>query len=154
MLGPGGPFELEDIVLAGVPLKSFARAPRTIVDMFQAAKAHADLDHIVFEDERLTFADVRAQALAVARRLKSDYGVGRGDRVAIGMRNFPEFVVGFWSGAVLGAIVVPLNAWWTGPELQYALQDCGAKVVFADPERVERLHAVGLPGADRRRARR
>ena len=143
LLGPGGPFELEDIVLSGVPLKSFARAPRTIVDMFQAAKAHADLDHIVFEDERLTFADVRAQALAVASRLKSDYGVGRGDRVAIGMRNFPEFVVGFWSGAVLGAIVVPLNAWWTGPELQYALQDCAAKVVFADPERVERLQAVG-----------
>jgi long-chain acyl-CoA synthetase len=142
LLGPGGPFELEDIVLEGVPLKSFLRAPRTIVDMFQSAKAHADLEHIVFEDERLTFADVRRQALAVARRLQSDYGVGRGDRVAIGMRNFPEFVAGFWSAAVLGAIVVPLNAWWTGPELHYALQDCEAKVVFADSERVERLQSV------------
>ncbi len=142
LLGPGGPFELEDIELDGAPLKSFRRAPRTIVDMFQAAKAHADLDHIVFEEERLTFADVRRRALAVALRLKAEYGVGRGDRVAIGMRNFPEFVVGFWSGAVLGAIVVPLNAWWTGPELQYALQDCGARVVFADPERVERLQSV------------
>ncbi len=143
LLGPGAPFELEDIVLDGVPLKSFLRAPRTIVDMFQAAKAHADLDHIVFEEERLTFADVRGQALAVAARLKADYGVGVGDRVAIGMRNFPEFVAGFWSAAVLGAIVVPLNAWWTGPELQYALADCGAKVVFADGERVERLQSVG-----------
>jgi acyl-CoA synthetase (AMP-forming)/AMP-acid ligase II len=143
LLGPGGPFELEDIVLDGVPLKSFARAPRTIVDMFQAARAHADLDHIVFEDERLTFADVRRQALAVAQHLASGYGVGCGDRVAIGMRNFPEFVVGFWSGAVLGAIIVPLNAWWTGPELQYALADCGAKVVFADAERLERLESVG-----------
>ena len=147
LLGPGGPFELEDIVLDGVPLKSFLRAPRTIVDMFQAAKAHADLEHIVFEEERLTFAEVRGQALAVAARLRTDYGVERGDRVAIGMRNFPEFVTGFWSAAVLGAIVVPLNAWWTGPELQYALQDCGAKVVFADSERVERLLSVssGVP---------
>jgi acyl-CoA synthetase (AMP-forming)/AMP-acid ligase II len=59
------------------------------------------------------------------------------------MRNFPEFVMGFWSGAVLGAIIVPLNAWWTGPELQYALADCGAKVVFADAERVERLQSAG-----------
>ncbi len=142
LLGPGGPFELEDIELDGVSLKSFRRAPRTIVDMFQAAKAHAGLDHIVFEDERLTFADVRRQALAVGLRLKSDYGVGPGDRVAIGMRNFPEFVVGFWSAAVLGAIVVPLNAWWTGPELHYALEDCGAKVLFADGERVERLQSV------------
>ncbi|HEX4016860.1 MAG TPA: class I adenylate-forming enzyme family protein [Frankiaceae bacterium] len=142
LLGPGGPFELEDIVLEGVPLKSFARAPRTIVDMFQGAKAHADLDHIVFEDERLTFADVRRKALGVAQHLKTEYGVGPGDRVAIAMRNFPEFVCGFWSAAVLGAIVVPLNAWWTGPELQYALVDCGARVVFADPERVERLQSV------------
>ncbi len=145
LVGPGGPFELEDIDLSGVALKSFRRGPRTIVDMFQAAKAHADLDHIVFEDERLTFADVRRQALAVAQRLTSDFGVGRGDRVAIGMRNFPEFVTGFWGAAVLGAIVVPLNAWWTGPELQYALEDCGAKVVFADAERVERLQSVNSP---------
>jgi long-chain acyl-CoA synthetase len=142
LLGPGGPFELEDVVVDGVALKSFLRAPRTIVDMFQAAKSHADLDHIVFEDERLTFADVRRQSLAVAMGLRSDYGVGRGDRVAIGMRNFPEFVAAFWSAAVLGAIVVPLNAWWTGSELQYALADCGAKVVFADSERVERLQSV------------
>jgi long-chain acyl-CoA synthetase len=142
LLGPGGPFELEDIELDGVELKSFRRAPRTIVDMFQGAKAHALLEHVVFEDERLTFADVRRQALSLASRLRSDYGVGRGDRVAIGMRNFPEFVTGFWSAAVLGAIVVPLNAWWTGPELQYALEDCGAKVLFADAERVERLQAV------------
>ena len=143
LLGPGGPFELEDIELEGIPLKSFVRAPRSIVDAFQAAQAHAALDHIVFEDERLTFADVRRQSLAVARRLKEDFGVGVGDRVAIAMRNFPEFVTGFWSAAVLGAIVVPLNAWWTGQELQYALDDSAAKVVFADVERVERLQAVG-----------
>ncbi len=142
LLAPGGPFELEDVVLEGVPLKSFVRAPRTIVDAFQAARAHAALDHIVFENERLTFADVRRQALAVARRLKEDFDVGVGDRVAIAMRNFPEFIIGFWSGAVLGAVVVPLNAWWTGPELQYALDDSAAKVVFADAERVERLQSV------------
>src|SRR5438477_9498035 len=94
LLGPGGPFELEDIVLDGIALKSFLRAPRTIVDMFQSAKAHASLDHIVFEQERLTFADVRRQALAVATQLRSEYGVAPGDRVAIGMRNFPEFVAG------------------------------------------------------------
>lgn len=145
LVGPGGPFEVQEVVLDGIPLRSFVRAPRTIVDAFQMAKAHADLTHLVLEDERLTFAQVRAQALAIAGRLRSDFGVSRGDRVAIAMRNLPEFVVGFWSAAVLGAIVVPLNAWWTGPELLYAIQDCGAKVVFADPERAERLLAVGCP---------
>jgi long-chain acyl-CoA synthetase len=145
LVGPGAPFEVREVVLDGIPVRSFVRAPASIVDAFQIAKAHADLTHLVLEDERLTFAQVRAQALAIARRLRADFGVGRGDRVAIAMRNLPEFVVGFWSAAVLGAIVVPLNAWWTGPELLYAIEDCGAKVVFADPERTERLRAAGCP---------
>ena len=142
LLGPGAPFEVEDVVVGGIALKSFVRAPRTLVDIFQLAKAHADLVHLVFEEERFTFSDVRRQSLAVAQRLKSDFGVVRGDRVAIAMRNFPEFFSSFWSAAALGAIVVPLNAWWTGAELQYALDDCAATVVFADAERVERLQSV------------
>ncbi len=142
LLGPGGPFEVEDVVVGGVPLKSYVRGPATIIDAFQLTKTHADLVHLVFEEERLTFSEVRRQSLAVARRLRSDFGVVPGDRVAIAMRNFPEFFVGFWSAAVLGAIVVPLNAWWTGEELAYALKDCGAAVVFADAERVARLRSV------------
>jgi long-chain acyl-CoA synthetase len=142
LLGPGRPFEVEDVVIDGVPLKSYVRGPATVIDAFQLTKIHAELVHLVFEEERHTFSDVRRQSLAVARRLRSDFGVGPGDRVAIAMRNFPEFFVGFWSAAVLGAIVVPLNAWWTGPELAYALKDCGANVVFADVERVDRLTSV------------
>jgi acyl-CoA synthetase (AMP-forming)/AMP-acid ligase II len=109
------------------------------VECFQLAKAHASRDHLVFEDTRLTFADVRRQALSIARRLKSDCGVRQGDRAAIAMRNFPEFVISFWAAAAVGAIPVLLNAWWTGPELRYALADADARVVFADPERIERL---------------
>ena len=139
LIGPGGPFEVEDIVVDGVPVRSFVRAPATIVDCFQHAKAHAGREHLVFEDTRLTFADVRRQALSVARRLRSDFGVGPGDRVAIAMRNFPELVASFWAAAAAGAIPVLLNAWWTGPELRYALADAGARVAFADPERIERL---------------
>jgi acyl-CoA synthetase (AMP-forming)/AMP-acid ligase II len=59
------------------------------------------------------------------------------------MRNFPEFVIGFWAGVALGSIVVPLNAWWTGSELAYALADAGVRVVLADEERLERLASVG-----------
>jgi len=61
------------------------------------------------------------------------------DRVAIATRNHPEFAIAFWSCQVLGATVVPLNAWWTGPELAYGLQDSGAVVLVADDERAERL---------------
>jgi acyl-CoA synthetase (AMP-forming)/AMP-acid ligase II len=121
LIGPGGPFEVEEVVLDGVPLRVYVRAPRTILDTFAMGAAHADLVHLVHDDERLTFADVRAQASALAEQLRTSFGVRQGDRVAIAMRNLPEFVIGFWGAALLGAIVVPLNSWWTGAELHYAL---------------------------------
>jgi long-chain acyl-CoA synthetase len=143
LLGPGGPFEVEDIELDGVAVRSFVRAPATIIDCFQQAKTRDSQVHLVFEESRLTFGEVRRQALAIAQRLRSDFGVGIGDRVAIAMRNYPEFVVSFWASATAGAIPVLLNAWWTGPELRHALADAEAKVVIADAERVSRLAAAG-----------
>ena len=55
------------------------------------------------------------------------------------MRNYPEWALAFWAAAAVGAVVVPLNAWWTGPELAYGLIDSGSVVLFADRERLERL---------------
>ena len=145
LIGPGGPFEMHDIVLDGVPLRDFVRAPRTILDTFDMGVAHATLTHLVYEGERLTFAEVRARSLALARELQQSFGVRPGDRVAIAMRNLPEFVVSFWGAALVGAIVVPLNSWWPGPELAFALQDASAVVAFVDEERRDRVLAGGPP---------
>ena len=139
LIGPGGPFEVEHVVVDGVPLRSFIRAPRTIVDVFRMSRTHEDRVHLVFEAERLTFRDVRRQAMSLARELGDRYQVSQGDRVALAMRNFPEFIIGFWAAALLGAIVVPLNGWWTRSELVYAVDDAAARVVIADEERLERL---------------
>jgi len=136
LIGPGAPFEVEPLVLDGVPLRIFTRAPPTIIDVFRMSLAHEQHDHLVFDDERLTFADVRRTALALAGELSTGLGVRKGDRVAIAMRNYPEFVASFWGAALLGAIVVPLNSWWTGPELAYALADAGVRVAFVDDERL------------------
>ena len=143
LIGPGGPFEVETVIVDGVPVRSFVRAPGTIIDCFRASRRHEDLVHIVFEEERHTFRDVRQDALSLAREFRDTLGVGPGDRVALAMRNLPEFVTGFWAAAVLGAIVVPLNAWWTGPELSFAIDDCGARVVIADEERLQRITGEG-----------
>ena len=145
LIGPGAPFEVEAVVLDGVPLRDFVRAPRTIVDLFHMGAAHEALVNVVLDDERLTFADVRRRSRSLARALQSTFGVRPGDRVAIAMRNLPEFVVSFWGAALTGAIVVPLNSWWTGGELTYALRNAGVSVVFADDERVERIVADGRP---------
>jgi acyl-CoA synthetase (AMP-forming)/AMP-acid ligase II len=138
-VGPQAPFEVEEVTVGGVTVRSFVRGPATIMDAFQMTRAHSDKVHLVFRDQRLTFADVRAQSLSLARHLRRDFQITRGDRVALAMRNLPELVLAFWGAAALGAIVVPLNAWWTGPELRYAVENAGAKVVFADAERVQRL---------------
>jgi acyl-CoA synthetase (AMP-forming)/AMP-acid ligase II len=145
LIGPGGPFEVEAVVVDGIPLRDFARAPRTIVDVFHMGTVHEALVHLVYEDERLTFGDVRRQARCVARELHGGFGVRPGDRVAIAMRNLPEYVVAFWATALVGAVIVPLNSWWAGGELVYAIRDAGAKVMFSDAERLERVRGEGPP---------
>jgi long-chain acyl-CoA synthetase len=143
MLGPGAPFEVTQRDCEGVPLRCFVNAPRTLVDVYRAAAGHDPNECLVYENERLTFGDVRRQAAALALRLREDHDVRPGDRVAVAMRNLPEFVSIMWAAALLGAILVPLNAWWRGPELERALDEADAKVVFADVERSERLASVG-----------
>ncbi|MFD1813551.1 class I adenylate-forming enzyme family protein [Rhodococcus gannanensis] len=149
LVGPGAPFEVVDRECAGVPLRCFANAPRTLVDVYRAAAAHDARDCLVHENERLTFGEVRREAAVVAMHLRRDHGVGPGDRVAVAMRNLPEFVPIMWATALLGAILVPLNAWWRGPELERALEEAEATVVFVDDERLQRLTGVGARGGSR-----
>ena len=108
--------------------------------------AHADLVHLVHDDERITFADVRGSARSPSpSSCTRPSGCNDGDRVAIAMRNLPEFVIGFWGAALLGAIVVPLNSWWTGAELGYALENAAARVAFLDDDRLARVIEHGRP---------
>ena len=101
--------------------------------------AHGITPFLVYEDERTTFSEHYRIACTLAHRLQSDFGVEQGDRVAIIMRNLPEWVMAFWGATLAGAIVVPLNAWWSGEELRYGLEDSGSKVAFVDTERVNRI---------------
>ncbi len=143
LIGPGGPFEVASVEVDGIALRSFVRAPRTIIDCFRAGRVHEDRVQLVFEGERYTFAEVRQRSLSLAGALRYGYGVGPGDRVALALRNYPEFVVGFWGAALLGAVVVPVNAWWAPEELAYAAEDSGAGVVIADEERLQGLAGAG-----------
>ena len=77
----------------------------------------------------------------MAQRLIDD-GVAKGDRVAIASRNLPQWVIAFWGTVLTGAVVVPINAWWTPEELQYGLSDSGTSVLFVDEERLERVRAT------------
>ena len=133
---------------AGVEYRIFRNLPASLRDLYdQARKDHGEKDFLVYEDARLTYAEAWDRAAAISHQLVHRYGVGKGDRVAIGMRNCPEWVIAFMAITSCGAISVSLNGWWSGEELEYGLRDSGAKVVFLDEPRHERL-AGRLPALD------
>ncbi len=137
-----GPFATTEIVVRGVPMRVFAAAPPTLRVLWQLAAAHADKTYIVYEDERLTYAEVQASVRSFAHYLQHTCGVGHGDRVAIAMRNYPEWVISYWATVSIGAAVVGMNVWWTSVEMEYALTDSRPKVLVADDERLERVMPV------------
>ncbi|MBX3511387.1 MAG: acyl--CoA ligase [Hyphomonadaceae bacterium] len=135
---PGTLLELGEAEVRGVRMKVWKAAPPTLNVIFALSAAFAARDHLVHESERATIGQTRAAAAALAQRLIAD-GVKPGDRIAIVMRNLPEWPVAFWAGVLAGAVVTPLNAWWTGPELEYGLQNSGSSVLVVDNERYERV---------------
>ena len=138
---PGQRFELEVVDINGAPTKVFKNAPPNLKVIFDTARSRGDATFLVYEDERWSFEQVIQHVDALGALLVDTYGVKKGDRVAIAMRNYPEWVVSFAAILSVGAISVSFNAWWTEDEMDYALEDCGATVLIADTERVERSAA-------------
>ena len=134
----GAPFEMETRTIRGLPVRTWKNAPPTLREIFVAGRAHGDKTFLVYDEERATYESFSRAALAVAAELVAR-GVRKGDRVAIAMRNLPEWPAAFFGASLVGAIVTPLNAWWTAPELEYGLSDSGAKVLFVDAERLSRI---------------
>jgi long-chain acyl-CoA synthetase len=147
LTGPGAPFELAEAWVAGRVVRVFRNAPTSLRALFAGARARGDATFLVHEDERRSFADVMAEVDALAASLAHALCVRPGDRVAIAMRNYPEWITAFAAITSIGAIAVCLNAWWTGDELAYGLEDSGARVLVADRERLERaVPALGRLG--------
>jgi long-chain acyl-CoA synthetase len=139
LTAPGEMFETEEAEIRGVTTTVWKHCPPTLVDVLTASRGYGDATFLVYEDERTTFDEHFRAAAHLARQLRDRFGVEKGDRVAIAMRNFPEWSIAFWGAAAAGAVVVPLNAWWTGEELHYGLADSGSTVLVCDQERAERI---------------
>jgi len=139
LIAPGQPFEVAEEVIDGIPTKVWKNCIPSLRSILELSQVHGEATFLVYEDERMTFAEHFAAVQAFAHVLAGRYGVKKGDRVAIAMRNYPEWVVAFWAAAALGAVIVPLNAWWTAPELAYGLEDSGTSVAVLDGERLSRL---------------
>ena len=136
----GEPYELTDGKVFGRPCRVFKNGPKTLRELFE--QNISDETFIVFENERLSYRESYELAARVANMMISEYGVKAGDRVAISMRNFPEWIIAFCATTAIGGIAVAMNSLWNPEEMAYGLKDSGATILFADQERIDRIKQI------------
>ncbi|MDG2249756.1 MAG: class I adenylate-forming enzyme family protein [Gammaproteobacteria bacterium] len=117
----------------------FSKAPNNLGKLYELGLKEADETFLVYQDERYSFAETLNMAQRFARALKENYDISHGDRVAICARNSPEWCLAYMAISILGAIIVPMNSWWKGTELEYGLRDSGSKLAILDQARFEQL---------------
>ncbi len=140
LAGTGSPVELEDAVIFGVPMKVYKNAPPTIPSILDAAATQfGERTYLVYENERVTFRALHLASRTLAHHLQDKLGIQKGDRVAVIMRNYPEWPLGFYAALSLSAIATPMNSWWTAEELEYGLSFAGVKAAIMDAQIYERI---------------
>ncbi len=145
VVGDGKMFQLGTIDKFGTTLPIISNAPPSLPFYFaHFCSVHGGLDFLVDGEERLTFAQTYAAAEAVARALVGGFGLAKGDRVGIAMRNAPAWVVTYMGVLMAGGVATLLNGWWQGPELAAGVKDAGCTIVLADAPRAGRLDGCGI----------
>ncbi len=139
---PGQPFEMGEWTVRGVPMRVHTTGPLTLRDIALASTGAADRPFLICRDERWSYAEQARIIAGLARRLAGEYGLRKGGRVAVCMRNYPEWTLVVRAAQVTGLVLVPLNAWWTVAELRYALADALVSLAVADAERAALGHVV------------
>ncbi|KQM86470.1 fatty acid--CoA ligase [Sphingomonas sp. Leaf23] len=138
LTAPGQPFEMDSALIDGIETRVWKNAPANLTQLIALSRTHGDRLATIHEDQRVTY-DAQYRAIATLAAELGAMGVGKGDRVALAMRNMPEWPVAFFAIVATGAICVPLNAWWSPQELAYGVNDSGARVLIVDRQRHDRL---------------
>lgn len=143
--GPGGPIQVGSVERFGRQLPFITNAPTNLADyVAYFAMQHGDATFLVEGDERLSFKQVYMAARQVAAGLIDGFGVERGDRVGLAMRNANAWCVAYIGILLAGGCATLLNGWWQGGELAAGIEDSEAKLVIADPQRAARLAEPGV----------
>ena len=136
LTAPGQPFAFETVELGGISYRNYTQMPANLGAYCQMMQGHGDKTCMVYRDERYSFAEAWAHSVAFGAALVERYRLTKGDRVAILSRNNPQWMMAFIGATAVGAVAVPMNAWWTTEELDYGFADSGATVVVVDREQV------------------
>jgi long-chain acyl-CoA synthetase len=139
VVAPGAPFELIDCPRTGIGSKQYRNAPKNIVELFAPAKEYGKKEFVLYDGEHWSFEKILQQAASIGLQLLEKHGVRKGTRVAIAMRNYPEWMTAFIGITCVGAVVVPLNSWGTTLDLEHGLTDSNSKFLFCDPPRYDMM---------------
>src|SRR3989440_1673425 len=140
-------------------MRPASRTTSSKMDLSQLIERNAaftpDKAAVVFEEETLSYSAFHARVQLTACALKSEFGVSRGDRVAILSLNRPDYLVLLYACARLGVMLVPLNWRLAVAEQLFILSDASVKVLvleqaFADilPELEKSLPDTSIVGLD------
>jgi len=133
LTAPGAPFELAGSHESG---HYYAKAPANLAVALAVARQHGDREFLVYEGERRSFNDLMDEADAIGAALQAR-GVRPGERVALAMRNYPEWMAIFIGVISIGAVIVPVNSWGKPADIAYTVEDCGARLAFCDQQRYD-----------------
>src|SRR5947208_8076159 len=136
VVGPGGRLVIGEDELARPIVTNL---PPTLPAFFKTfAALNGANEAVVAGDERLTFADLDRISDRLALALIGR-GTGKGDRVAIAMRNCPAWIVTYMAALKAGAVATLLNGWWEPAEMEHAIGLTDPKLIIADEPRAKRI---------------
>ena len=140
LTAPGAEYAVVEKEIRGVRYPVFKNYCISLRELYeQCLKEFEEQPCLIYEDSRWSYAQIGEKVARFCQVLLEEFSVQRGERVAIAMRNYPEWIVSFMAITSIGAVAVPMNAWWTSKELEYGLEDSGSVLVIADHDRLERL---------------
>lgn len=138
LTGAGGEFEIVEQEILGSQIKTYKNAPNDLREVWTSSERYGDRNYLVYGNERISYAQAHKVTTSISGWLY-DQGLRPGDRIAIAMRNYPEWMLIYWACSILGITVVGLNAWWSSSELAYGINDAAPKIIFADEERLQKI---------------
>ena len=141
LTAPGQLFEITEVEVRGQMLKAFALAPDSLRDLWLMSAGYGAADYLVYQDQRWSYSQAHEQVRSIANWLIS-HGIQQHDRVAIAMRNYPEWMLSYWAIVSVGACAVEMNSWWVTDEMEYGLRDSAPRLLICDRERLDRFLPV------------
>lgn len=132
LTAPGAPFEFADANIRGMQCKLFKDTPSCLPRIFSAFKQHAERDFVVYQDRRLTYRQTAEQACLFVQYLKVHCAITANERIAIAMRNAPEWLVVFLAITSLGAVPVLVNGRGAPDEIAHCVTSAKCRLLLTD----------------------